>query len=102
MSEGGCEVCAFVHVCRCTFTGTCICVCMWDREGERLPLYCSPPPFPPGQCQAADMYVEQLRDTIRHSVPKGRLAAFFAETIQVSKLNNFLIGFVKCKLSRLP
>ena len=100
MSEGGCEVCAFVYVCMCTFTG--ICVCMWDREGERLPLYCSPPPFPPGQCQATDMYVEQLRDTIRHSIPKGRLAAFFAETIQVSKLNNFLIGFVKCKLSRLP
>ena len=37
-----------------------------------------------GECQASDMYVEQLRDTIRHSVPKGKLAAFFAEPIQVS------------------
>ena len=36
-----------------------------------------------GQCEAADLYIEQLKDTIRHSVPTGRLAAFFAEPIQV-------------------
>ena len=36
-----------------------------------------------GQCEAANQYAEQLRDTIRHSIPKGRLAAFFAEPIQV-------------------
>ena len=39
---------------------------------------------PTGQCEAANQYAEQLRDTIRHSIPKGRLAAFFAEPIQVS------------------
>ena len=37
-----------------------------------------------GQCQAADRYAEQLKETINHSVPKGRLAGFFAEPIQVS------------------
>ena len=37
-----------------------------------------------GECKAGDQYVEQLRETIRYSVPKGRLAAFFAEPIQVS------------------
>ena len=29
------------------------------------------------------MYVEQLRDTIKFSVPKGKLAGFFVEPIQV-------------------
>ena len=33
---------------------------------------------------ACDMYVNQLKDTITFSVPKGKLAAFFAEPIQVS------------------
>ena len=37
-----------------------------------------------GECKDEDLYVEQLRDTIRCSVPKGKLAAFFVEPIQVS------------------
>ena len=45
-----------------------------------------------GQCQAADMYVEQLRNHIQNSVPKGRLAAFCAEPIQVSKAISFESG----------
>ncbi len=36
-----------------------------------------------GNCNACDMYVEQFRDTIKFSVPKGKLAAFFVEPIQV-------------------
>ena len=95
----------YVHLCMCAGVHlqvhVSVCACGIERERD-FHYIVPPPPPPPGQCQAADMYVEQLRDTIRHSVPKGRLAAFFAETIQVSKLNNFLIGFVKCKLSRLP
>ncbi|XP_064398530.1 alanine--glyoxylate aminotransferase 2, mitochondrial-like [Halichondria panicea] len=35
-----------------------------------------------GNCNACDMYVEQFRDTIKFSVPKGKLAAFFVEPIQ--------------------
>ena len=37
-----------------------------------------------GECKAADLYAEQLEETIRYTVPKGKLAAFFAEPIQVS------------------
>ena len=37
------------------------------------------------------MYAEQLRDTIRHSVPKGKLAAFFAEPIQVRIKHHFCV-----------
>ena len=54
------------------------------REREREREIVPPCYLPLGQCQASDLYVEQLRDTIRHSVPKGKLAAFFAEPIQVS------------------
>ena len=35
-----------------------------------------------GCCQATDMYVEQLKDVLKHSCPK-RIAGFFAEPIQV-------------------
>ena len=41
-------------------------------------------PLSLGQCEAGEHYAEQLKDTIRCTVPKGRLAAFFAEPIQVS------------------
>ena len=40
-------------------------------------------PFSLGECKAADMYAEQFEDTLRHSIPKGKLAAFFCEPIQV-------------------
>nr|CAG5121136.1 unnamed protein product [Candidula unifasciata] len=35
-----------------------------------------------GQCQACDLYVDQLEDVLRYSVPKGRVACFIAEAIQ--------------------
>jgi len=35
-----------------------------------------------GECMARDMYVDQLEDVIRHSMPKGRVGAFIAEAIQ--------------------
>ena len=37
----------------------------------------------PGECQANDMYIDQLKDVIRHSTPKSGLAGFIAEAIQV-------------------
>lgn len=35
-----------------------------------------------GQCEAGDKYAEQLQDVIRFSMPKGKIGAFFAESIQ--------------------
>ncbi|XP_005093514.1 alanine--glyoxylate aminotransferase 2, mitochondrial [Aplysia californica] len=35
-----------------------------------------------GECQACDMYVDQLEDVMRYSMPKGRVGAFIAEVIQ--------------------
>ena len=35
-----------------------------------------------GECQASEMYAEQVKDLIMHSCPK-KIAAFFAEVIQV-------------------
>ena len=35
-----------------------------------------------GQCVASDKYLDQLKDTIQFSMPKGRCGAFFAEPIQ--------------------
>lgn len=35
-----------------------------------------------GQCHAGDMYYDQLKDVIQHSMPKSGLAGFFAESIQ--------------------
>ena len=40
---------------------------------------------------AADSYAQQLKETISYSVPKGKLAAFFAEPIQVSVVWSFLV-----------
>lgn len=35
------------------------------------------------ECVACDMYVDQVKDVLQHSVPKGgKIAAFFAESIQ--------------------
>lgn len=36
----------------------------------------------PGQCSACDMYIDQLEDVLRYSVPKGKVGGFFAEPIQ--------------------
>lgn len=37
----------------------------------------------PGECQACDNYVDQVKDVLIHSAPKGgKVAAFFAESIQ--------------------
>ena len=36
-----------------------------------------------GQCDAAQKYADQLAETLRYSCPKGRVAALFAESIQV-------------------
>ena len=34
-------------------------------------------------CEAADMYYNQLEEVFRYSLPRGRVAALFAESIQV-------------------
>ncbi|ELU14692.1 hypothetical protein CAPTEDRAFT_204434 [Capitella teleta] len=50
----------------------------------------------PGQCNACDMYMEQLHDVIRHSMPKSGLAGFFAESIQgVGGTVQFPKGYLK-------
>ncbi|XP_047517303.1 alanine--glyoxylate aminotransferase 2, mitochondrial [Pieris napi] len=36
----------------------------------------------PGDCVTSDKYIHQLNELLENSVPKGRIAAFFAETIQ--------------------
>ncbi len=37
----------------------------------------------PNECQACDNYVDQVKDVLVHSTPKGgKVAAFFAESIQ--------------------
>ncbi|XP_052232452.1 alanine--glyoxylate aminotransferase 2, mitochondrial-like [Dreissena polymorpha] len=36
----------------------------------------------PGECKAGDMYLDQLEDVIRFSMPKGRCGGFWAESIQ--------------------
>ncbi|XP_048253365.1 alanine--glyoxylate aminotransferase 2, mitochondrial-like [Haliotis rufescens] len=35
-----------------------------------------------GECEASDLYFEQLEDTVRFSMPKDRVGAFFAESVQ--------------------
>lgn len=37
-----------------------------------------------GNCQAADRYYEQLEEVFRYSLPRGKVAALFAESIQVT------------------
>lgn len=36
-----------------------------------------------GRCHAADMYYEQLENVFSYSLPRGKVAGFFAESIQV-------------------
>ncbi|XP_071823300.1 alanine--glyoxylate aminotransferase 2, mitochondrial-like [Apostichopus japonicus] len=48
-----------------------------------------------GQCQAKDMYVDQFKDVLIHSIPK-RMAGFFAESIQgVGGSVQYPRGFLK-------
>ncbi|XP_038223332.1 alanine--glyoxylate aminotransferase 2, mitochondrial [Zerene cesonia] len=50
----------------------------------------------PGDCVTADRYIHQLKELLEHSVPKGRLAAFFAESIQgVNGAVQFPKGYLK-------
>lgn len=37
------------------------------------------------RCQATDKYYEQLENKFSYSLPQGKVAGFFAESIQVSK-----------------
>lgn len=64
---------AYVEVWACMFTD----VSLFGLQPGR-PCECSQ-----GQCQACDLYVDQLEDVLRYSVPKGRVACFIAEAIQV-------------------
>ncbi|XP_037078458.1 alanine--glyoxylate aminotransferase 2, mitochondrial-like isoform X2 [Pollicipes pollicipes] len=49
-----------------------------------------------GHCQASQLYADQLAETLRYSCPKGRVAAFFAESIQgVGGTVQFPIGYLQ-------
>lgn len=51
---------------------------------------------PADRCLATDHYLEQLEDVLRHSMPKGRVGAFFAESIQgVGGTVQFPKGYLK-------
>lgn len=52
-----------------------------------------------GECHACDMYVDQLQDVLRFSMPNGKVGAFIAEAIQV-RIN--VIGFESSILSLSP
>ncbi|KAJ8713706.1 hypothetical protein PYW07_014076 [Mythimna separata] len=50
----------------------------------------------PGDCVTADKYVNQLNELLENSIPKGRLAALFAESIQgVNGTVQFPKGYLK-------
>lgn len=38
-----------------------------------------------GECSSAQKYVDELEEVLSYSIPRGKLAAFFAESIQVRK-----------------
>lgn len=49
-----------------------------------------------GVCSSAEKYVGQLEEILTYSLPKGKLAAFFAETIQgVGGTIQFPLGYMK-------
>ncbi|KAK7070269.1 alanine--glyoxylate aminotransferase 2 [Halocaridina rubra] len=49
-----------------------------------------------GVCSSADKYVQQLEEVLMYSVPKGKVAAFFAESIQgVGGAVQFPLGYLK-------
>ena len=47
-----------------------------------------------GECASAvDNYMEQFEEVVRYSLPKGKsVAAFFAESIQVSDIPLMILG----------
>jgi len=51
----------------------------------------------PNECQACDNYLDQFKDVLQHSAPKGgKIAAFFAESIQgVGGTVQFPKNFIK-------
>ena len=59
-----------------------------------VPLLCVVMYHTSGSCAAAGEYAEQLRETIRYSVPKGKLAAFFVEPIQVRIRQRLCVWYV--------
>lgn len=49
-----------------------------------------------GVCSSADKYLEQLKEVLMYSTPKGKIAAFFAESIQgVGGTVQFPLGYLK-------
>ncbi|KAG0730050.1 Alanine--glyoxylate aminotransferase 2, mitochondrial [Chionoecetes opilio] len=49
-----------------------------------------------GECSSAQKYVDQLEEVLAYSIPRGRLAAFFAESIQgVGGTVQFPLGYLK-------
>ncbi|XP_045117059.1 alanine--glyoxylate aminotransferase 2, mitochondrial-like [Portunus trituberculatus] len=49
-----------------------------------------------GECSSAQKYVDQLEEVLSYSIPRGRLAAFFAEPIQgVGGTVQFPLGYLK-------
>lgn len=48
-----------------------------------------------GECEAADKYYTQLEEVFKYSLPRGKVAGLFAESIQVN-------GCVSVKGFRVP
>lgn len=49
-----------------------------------------------GVCSSVDKYLEQLKEVLLYSTPKGKIAAFFAESIQgVGGTVQFPLGYLK-------
>lgn len=40
-------------------------------------------------CAASEMYYEQLEEIFRYSLPRGKVAALFAESIQVGIVHSY-------------
>jgi alanine-glyoxylate transaminase/(R)-3-amino-2-methylpropionate-pyruvate transaminase len=55
---------------------------------------------PEGVCQATDLYIDQLDDVLKHSMPKDKCGAFIAESIQVRGflIAHFVSFFLRGKL----
>lgn len=50
----------------------------------------------PGQCVANDNYLNDVKDMISHCLPKGHIAAMFAESIQgIGGTVQFPKGYIK-------
>lgn len=50
----------------------------------------------PSKCEAANNYIDQFKEVFKYNVRKGRLAAFFAESVQgVGGTVQFPKGYIK-------